>query len=815
MRNCKTGVVEYEVSMSKTGDASAGNFSQRFFIETVLSLHHKPRFEMTEDQDNTSFACALFAWFIPTCRIACNEPCRQLCLTRKSDYDTGACYHLCSMQASNNNSLRTESGLPLPFLVNWHISANRTTSKFATKWGKGVLLANPVYTSSGNACWESEMFLGPDRYGKETYELNVSTKSLSGNKSVSKQIEILVDAINDPPSFTLPLPTIYVEENQFVTFDYAAAATFRHYPGPFEEYQHVTFNISLISGDGHMFADGPQINPNNGSLTFRLFQWQRGSAVYAVMLKDDGMGSDSSLVQNLTILVHPVNRVPSFTFTLPADLGWGFEESSNINIGNGSLRVPEGFSSSIFLQTFAANIASGTPMDSLEAAQRLSFQIELISGNESIFSEAPRLATNGSLTLRLNQLMYGIVEYNVTLYDDGCKGDSEFITDGCGGNLACDSCASDCLRTSTTLSAYETCLQPCKGFCTCEYNSSISDNDDFRCARHCRRADNVSRCTGENRSSTETMRIVVEPVNDAPDFKLPAPFIEVAENSYAVYGRADVTCSGSCECTQSSGTSSGTIYEGYLNYSSSQHCTWSISATNNDDRIAVSFPFFDTEHGQDYVTINECSKVSASCSNASQLARLSGKVSSRDVFTSSTGYIQVVFSTEANNITRPGFIAVWSIVPQFSTQNDVHVFPNFATNIVSEPGQPLEIQNVHFILSVEEAGVPQIPGLLHEATDSASHGTILMNTCDSPPQCAALALPGQVFSDTSEISISLDGQLSFKLIAFRHGFVKISCALKDDAGMAFGGQDISQPHSFNISVLPVNGLHTSSSFACS
>jgi hypothetical protein len=819
--DCETGVVEYEVSMSRSQGASTANFSKRFLVETVLSLQHQSLFEIVEDQDNTSFTCALFARFIPLCGKEC-EKCQVLCQsTQTLDFDIAKCHHLCSMQTSNADALRSVSGLSLPFFVHWQTSAYRHSSTFAHERGTGLLLADPSYMSSGNACWELEMLLGPDQYGNETYEINVSTTSLSGNKSVSMQIKIVVNAVNDSPSFLLPLPKIYIEENQFVTLDYVSTATFRHFKGPFEEHQNLSFNVSLVSGDGHMFAQGPQIY-SNGSLIFRLLEWQRGSAVYAVILKDDGLGSDSSPVQDLTIYVHPVNRVPSFAFTSPVEVGWDFEDTTPMNFRNGSLRVPEGFLSAILLHNFAADLVSGTPMDRLEAAQHLSFQLKLISGNDSVFAQPPHLASNGSLFLRLNQQVHGVVEYNVTLYDDGCHGDSEFITHGCGGDLACDSCASDCLRISTTREAYDACSESCKSFCACAQNATNPGGEDIRCVLQCRRkaraeADgseflNVSRCTGANGSNTESMRVVVEPVNDAPDFDIFSPFIEVMEHSYAIYGQADVTCSGSCECTQSSGTSSGTISQGYLNYSSSHQCTWFISASNSNDLIAVTFPYFDTEDGHDYVTINECSDSSPSCSTESQLAHLSGSVSSHESFTSNRGYIQVIFTSEAHSISQPGFVAVWSIVPQFKgNQHKLHVFPHFSTNIIGEPSPSMVLQKVHFTISVVEASVSAIPGHVDEVIYSKGQNSISMITCDSPHQCTQMALLEKVLSN---VSMSPEGNLSFTLLPFRHGVFKFSCELKDDAGTAFGGKDISQAHSFAISVLAIDGLFASACCSC-
>ena len=226
----------------------------------------------------------------------------------------------------------------------------------------------------------------------------------------------------------------------------------------------------------------------------------------------------------------------------------------------------------------------------------------------------------------------------------------------------------------------------------------------------------------------------------------------------------------------------------------------------------MTFPYFDTEDGHDYVTINECSDSSPSCSNKSRLAYLSGSVSSHETFTSNKGYIQVVFTSEAHNISRPGFVAVWSIVPQFrGNQHKLYVFPHFSTNIIGEPSPSMELQKVHFTISVEEASVSAIPGRVNEVMYSKGQNSISMITCDSSHQCAQMTLLEKVLS---HVSMSPDGNLSFMVLPFRHGVFKFSCLLKDDGGTAFGGKDLSQAHSFAISVLAVDGLCVSACYSC-
>ena len=109
-----------------------------------------------------------------------------------------------------------------------------------------------------------------------------------------------------------------------------------------------------------------------------------------------------------------------------------------------------------------------------------------------------------------------------------------------------------------------------------------------------------------------------------------------------------------CACETSALTGTNTISQGFPTYSNNANCSWLISAAGS---VLLSFSSFATEQDHDYVTINSCE--SPSCSVSRQLARLSGSlVSSSTVFTASAGYMQVLFTSDAE-ISTGGFIAVW------------------------------------------------------------------------------------------------------------------------------------------------------------
>ena len=130
---------------------------------------------------------------------------------------------------------------------------------------------------------------------------------------------------------------------------------------------------------------------------------------------------------------------------------------------------------------------------------------------------------------------------------------------------------------------------------------------------------------------------------------------------------------GVCSCIPSTGQSSGTFTSGdgvvvYMNerietkkYLNGVECTWLISSPNE---IRLSFTSFLTSKDLDFVTISSCT--SSSCGNKTVLARLSGgPISSGQFtfsnarFTSSTGYLQVLFTSDGSG-TQEGFIATWN-----------------------------------------------------------------------------------------------------------------------------------------------------------
>ena len=124
-----------------------------------------------------------------------------------------------------------------------------------------------------------------------------------------------------------------------------------------------------------------------------------------------------------------------------------------------------------------------------------------------------------------------------------------------------------------------------------------------------------------------------------------------------------VTCSGGCLCQPSTGTFSGTISDGTSDYVNNLNCNWLIASSGV---ISLSFSSFNTESNYDFVTINSFTLGGTGWEDVEQVAKLSGSsVSPSAVFTSSTGYMQLVFTSDSS-AGYPGFVASWTTTKRWT-----------------------------------------------------------------------------------------------------------------------------------------------------
>jgi len=527
------GVVEFEISMSTTSEHAVANFSRRFSVEVVLTIDHQTQFRLMEDDDETTFACALRSSFV----------------TDATSMRAGA------------------AEMAVPYNISTFLLGPGSREQGVDGGGGNFLYNTPQYLSNSMGCWEVELNLIPDRYGIHSYRVHVSVDTLSGMRHVSLEIQIIVAAINDVPSLELSNTHILVEENVFVDWRYLShQAVLAVTAGPFEPLQNLTFVFSFVSGKHGLFAaeGAPQIDPKTGTLSFLSERWQRGSALYSLHLVDSSSGAHNmSLMHYVSFRVQAVNRAPAFALASAASRGWTFDamrlESATAGnttgskeCCNGSILVRESHTAPIIVPSLAIYVVPGLPIDDVESLQALTFHLTLISGNTAMLHEHPVLHANGTLTLRLLPHRHGLLKYNVTLVDNGC-GLPQFRSDGCY-NGTCDTCASGCLASASTELAYVnctlgcTCAGECNNTCVkeCTVNAANEELSQTTCRQRCKRLANasvtrVTSCLGTNHSQPHNMWVAVYPVNDAPSFSINDPSVHVLETQSSTESQHSLT----------------------------------------------------------------------------------------------------------------------------------------------------------------------------------------------------------------------------------------------------------------------------------
>jgi len=142
---------------------------------------------------------------------------------------------------------------------------------------------------------------------------------------------------------------------------------------------------------------------------------------------------------------------------------------------------------------------------------------------------------------------------------------------------------------------------------------------------------------------------------------------------------ARIHCDGPCECTPRYLATEGIFDDGQGQYGNSITCKYMIDvvaqtprglrdALYNEAEIALWFTSFDTEPDYDFVYINECG--SLECLNPNLLGRLDGSLPSasgpmavrdKTIYNAPTGFLQLVFKTDASKRNHQGFRAQWSV----------------------------------------------------------------------------------------------------------------------------------------------------------
>jgi len=275
-----------------------------------------------------------------------------------------------------------ESGQALTFTITNNDNSALFSAQPAVA-ADGTLTYTPANDQNGSATITLEL------------EDNGGTADSGSDTSPSQTFSINVTAVNDAPAFTVGPDQNLLEDAGAQTINNWATSISAG-PGN-ESSQALTFNIIDNTFPG-LFLIEPAI-ASDGTLTYTLAPDANGSATITLTLSDNGStangGIDTSPSQSFSVNVIAVNDSPVFTVgpnqTVLEDAG-----PQTVN-------------------TWATGITAG-PAD--EASQNISFNVTA-NNNPGLFSSAPMVATDGTLTYTPAPNANGSATITLELADDG------------------------------------------------------------------------------------------------------------------------------------------------------------------------------------------------------------------------------------------------------------------------------------------------------------------------------------------------------------------------------------------------------------
>jgi hypothetical protein len=221
-----------------------------------------------------------------------------------------------------------------PLTFNVSVTGTTGTLAFTT--------APAIDPTTGNLTYEAS----PNTNGTASVSVTLSDSGSNvapnSNTSAAQLFTITVNAINDPPSFSLSgnPPTINDNAGAQTVNNFATSIS----EGPNETGQTpLTFNVSPTGSTGTLtFSTPPAIDATTGQLTYTATNGTDGTATFDVTLSDSGSNvapnSNTSAAQQFTITVNgindaPVNTIPA-AVTIPQDTVLTFAGANVISVAD-------------------------------------------------------------------------------------------------------------------------------------------------------------------------------------------------------------------------------------------------------------------------------------------------------------------------------------------------------------------------------------------------------------------------------------------------------------------------------------------------
>ena len=275
-------------------------------------------------------------------------------------------------------------GDPISFLV------QAVTTGTLTKNGVEVVTGSTTLGVGEQLVW----LPGPPNSNGtiNAFTVRAFDKILTSSSAV--QVRVVTAPVNDRPSFVAGNPATVNEDAGAQSV--SNWATFSAGPAN-ESAQVATYIVSNVSNSS-LFSAGPFISAS-GTLTYTPANNANGTSTFTVTVSDGGGtasgGVDTSVTQTFTLTVNAVNDRPTFSASNPSAV----VENSGA-------------------QTLAvwASFSAGPANESGQSV--LSYTVNNIS-NASLFSVAPSIATNGTLTYTPASNASGTSTFDVVVRDNG------------------------------------------------------------------------------------------------------------------------------------------------------------------------------------------------------------------------------------------------------------------------------------------------------------------------------------------------------------------------------------------------------------
>jgi VCBS repeat-containing protein len=645
--------------------------------------------------------------------------------------------------------------------------------------------------------------------------------------SAQKTVTVMVDAVNDAPSFTKgPDQTKDEDAGAQTVDDWATAIS----AGPNEFDQRVDFQ--LTNDNNNLFTPGgqPSVAPN-GTLTYTPADNANGTATVTVKLHDDGDtangGQDESTEQTFTITVNAVNDAPSFQK--------GANETVNEDAGAQS--VPN----------WATDISAG-PAD--ENDQQLTFEV---TNDTNLFTAGgqPAIHASGKLTYEATPNANGSATVTVKPHDDGgtlnggadttaeqsftinvtavndapvahadtttTDEDTELVfpsSDLVGNDD--EGAGNESSQTLTITEVYDnthgTVSLGSDGNITFTPEANFSWDATFRYLV----CDNgsPSKCSVQRAA----VNVTVSPVNDTP----------VADNQSVTTDEDTAR-----EVTLSASDVEGNAL-GYTILRATQHGTLSGRGANltytpaDEYRGPDSFTFKanDGTADSDPATVS----IAVNAANDAPVANEDTKSTNEDtplVFAAR----QLLGNDDPGPANESGQTLAVTAVDQavnglvsLGTNGDITFTPDADFNgqasfeyTVCDNGSPSECSEMIAIVNVTASPVNDAPSFTPGANqtvteDSGPHSVpgwasgISAGPADESDQQLTFEVTNNTNTElfSTQPSVAANGTLNYALAADKNGGADVTVRLKDNGGIANGGADTSAEQTFTISVSAVN-----------